>query len=270
MITGDREIYPSAPLEFVACEIRYPISPALGEDVVFQRLHRAFYDWLPIVEPAVETTVVVGPGGPPLAVTRSLRFLARDRRLSVHVSPNLISVETTAYTQYEDFRSSIERALSSVLKARPAIAGLVRVGLRYIDEIRAPGADTDELWTRYIDPRLSSIVGLHLEGVPPVVFDGLAQYDFPGNHHAVMRYGARQGQSVGNGPLRRREKRHSDSYFLIDIDSFWEADGDLPEFSVQSTLERSDDLHRPVRKLFEASITEHLRVEVLRRVSGGG
>jgi uncharacterized protein (TIGR04255 family) len=50
------------------------------------------------------------------------------------------------------------------------------------------------------------------------------------------------------------------SYFLIDIDSGWNAPvDDLPEFAVGEVLDVLDRLHAPVREVFERMITDKLR-----------
>lgn len=267
-----REIYLNAPLEFVACEVRFPYAPSLTDEATVSRLHRAFAGWLPLIEPGigVETTLVLGPGGvsnlspgPPM---RQLRFLNRERTLSVLVTPDLISVETTQYPRYEAFKASVARALSALTEAEPAPAGLARIGLRYIDEVRVPGLDeVSEPWTRYIDERLAGPVTLRLEGASPVLLQGTLQFDLGEGQQVVMRYGAMKGQSVRDAPLRRRAVKGPAAYFLIDIDSFWMARDPTPEFSIDAALAICDTLHRPVRGLFEAAVTDRLRDEVLRR-----
>jgi len=276
MPPDDHEIYPSAPLEFVACEVRFPFSPILSEEATLPRLHRAFYDWLPLIEPGVgiEATLVVGPGAvsqlPSSTTTKQLRFLNRDRTLGVLVAPNLVSIETTHYPRYEAFKASIARTLSALAQAEAGVAGLARIGLRYIDEVRVPGIEeVPGSWTDYIDERLAGAVGLTLAGVSPVFLQGTMQFDLGDGERVVMRYGAMKGQSVGNAPLRRREADQKGAYFLIDIDSFWTSEDPIPEFSVDSALAICDKLHQPVRELFEASVTERLRDEVLRRVPDG-
>jgi uncharacterized protein (TIGR04255 family) len=268
MEPSHHEIYPSAPLEFVACEVRFPLSPSLAEDAVLPRLHRSFYDWLPLVEPGVETTLIMAPGAaqPPI-MTKNLRFIARNRRLGVLVSPTLLSIETTAYSRYEDFRTSISRAFGAIEDANVDIAGLTRIGLRYIDEVRVPDvADDIQRWTEFIDQRLSSPVTMSLESRRPSVLHGTLQFELGEGQRVVMRYGAMRGESVSNAPLRRREHDPSGQFFLIDIDSFWMPHDDaLPEFSVEAALTVCDRLHRPVWELFEAAVTERLRNDVLRR-----
>lgn len=276
MPPDDREIYPNAPLEFVACEVRFPFSPILGEDSIIPRLHRAFYDWLPLIEPGVgvEATLVVAPGAisqvPPATTTKQVRFLTRDRTFGVLVAPNLVSIETTRYPRYEGFKESVSRVLNALVQAEAGVAGLSRIGLRYIDEVRVPGVDeVSGSWTQYIDKRLAGPLGLSLAGSRPALLQGTVQFDTGDGQRVVMRYGAMKGQSVGNAPLRRREVRQPGAYFLIDIDSFWAAEDPVPEFSIGAALAICDKLHDPVRELFEASVTERLREEVLRRVRDG-
>lgn len=52
--------------------------------------------------------------------------------------------------------------------------------------------------------------------------------------------------------------------FKLDIDSFWQAADEVPEFDVDLILRQADALHEPVRGVFESVITDRLREEVLR------
>ncbi len=266
----EREIYPNAPLEFVVCELRYPLAPALGDDALLPRLHRAFRDWLPIVEAGVETTLVFGsgPAAPP-AATRQFRFMNRDRTLSVLVTPTLVSVESTDYSRYEDLRVFVSRAIDALNQIDARIVGLTRIGLRYIDEVRV-SAQAEVAWGDYIDEKLSAPLSLTLSGHRPALTQGTAQFELGAARHVVMRYGAQVGQAVGNIPLRRRRADHLGAFFLIDIDSYWADEDPSVEFKPDAALQICDDLHGPVRQLFEASITERLRNEELRRVEDAG
>ena len=53
--------------------------------------------------------------------------------------------------------------------------------------------------------------------------------------------------------------------FKLDIDSFWQAVDEVPEFDVDPILNQADALHEPVRDVFEILITDRLREEMLRR-----
>ncbi len=268
----EAEIYPNPPIEFVACEIQFPVTPALGTDDVLPVLHRSLFGWLPLVEPEVQTSILIGAAQQPPIVTKQLRFLSRDRRVSVVVSQVRVSVETTDYPGWAAFRPLVARALEAVEAADPMIPGIARVGLRYIDEVRVPDpAPGTGRWDRFIDPRLGGPAGLELGGRTPSEYIGVLQFDLGDGHHVVARYGVRQGLSVGGTPLRRREQAGgAGEHFLLDIDSYQETPDALPEFTIASVLQEADRLHRPVRALFELSITETLRNEVLRRPPSDG
>ncbi|MCH7583274.1 MAG: TIGR04255 family protein, partial [Acidobacteria bacterium] len=85
-------------------------------------------------------------------------------------------------------------------------------------------------------------------------------------HRIRLNFGAfKEGQAVhGQGPLAVDPVDTNQPYFLLDIDSFWEARS-FEEYDADRILEISDDLHRPVRSLFETSITDRLRDQVLRK-----
>jgi uncharacterized protein (TIGR04255 family) len=50
----------------------------------------------------------------------------------------------------------------------------------------------------------------------------------------------------------------------MDIDSFWTPEGPIPEYDRDMLVSTCDQLHMPVRRLFESMITDRLREEVLR------
>jgi len=53
-------------------------------------------------------------------------------------------------------------------------------------------------------------------------------------------------------------------YYLIDIDSAWQGEAPVPPLD-RWLLAKLDELHAPIRHLFETAITEELRNEVLRK-----
>lgn len=271
MVATDREVYPNAPLQYVACEVRFPFSTTLADESILPLLHRTFYDWLPFIEPGVETTVVVGPqGGVPSPSVRTVRFLSRDRMQSVMLSGTQVVIETTNYERYELFRVSIERALAAIASMPNAIAAVSRIGLRYIDEIRVPKAIKRVAdWHGYVAEGLIGPRALRAAGAVLSTSQGTLQFEVGTQKRLVMRYGAVVGQAVGNAPLRLRRGPEPGPYFLVDIDSFWTASEPLPHYILDDALGIADELHKPTRELFEASITERLRTEVLRRNPDG-
>lgn len=263
----DREVYPNAPVVLVACEVKFPTTAPMSPSHQ-RRLKEALSRRFPLVKPVTRQTLTVANGAPPEISEETVpRYTTRDRTSAVTIGAESLVVETTKYGRYEDFRDAVELALAAVNEVnRPD--GFERVGLRYIDEIRSPEADGQALsWTAWIDGSAIGPAGLSNQlGFPVRDWQGLVRFDPAEDRTMVLRYGPRDGYAVDpRGSLRRAGTiPEPGPYFLLDIDSFWETSGDIPEFEVPALIAMLDLLHAPVRSLFESLITERLREDVLR------
>lgn len=274
-MSPDREIYPNAPLQLVAAEARFPLSPRLASLEPAVAIE-ALGDLLPVVEEGQALIqLTLGPAGqdPPeprsLPSDRLLRLFSKSRTLAVTITGHNVIVETTDYDRFENFEAVLERVLNALDSFGPPVA-IERLGLRYIDEIRAPEiTEVPGDWHAFIDERLISAIDLAAgalagQDMKPQTWQGLLQLGGTDHRAIQVRYGAGQGTVVNpNGLLRFPREVETGPAFLIDIDSFWAPDG-LADFSVQSLLEMLRQLHSPVRDVFEGVITERLRDEVLR------
>lgn len=267
MLDPNREVYPNAPLQYVACEVRFPYHPGIAGAT--DRLFKAVGPEFPIVEPATETTLVVGPAGSisAPAETKTVRFMTRDRRASVLVTPTQLVVDTTKYVRFEDFLAWIEIGLAGLSSLETPVAGAVRIGLRYIDEVRvADIGATTESWSPYVSGHLLAAGTVDVVGISAQTMQGLVQYNLDVEHSVVMRYGSLSGRTVGDTPLAPRGALQDGPYFLFDIDSFWTQPGHgLAEFATEAVKAEVISLHDPIRELFESSITDRLR-QVFREV----
>lgn len=262
----DREIYPNAPLRFVAFEARFPHVPPFGLAVPPEPLRKALQARFPRSEPANVQSVEIGPGAIRQGAEMRHRFLSRDRTIALTLGAQSLSVETANYHRFEDFRESIAEAVDAV-EALAEVSGLLRVGLRYVDELRVPVAISALAeWAAYVDGSLIGPVGL-APGSPVQSF-GAIETQIAERQGLAMRYGSLpHGRLVDpNGPLRSPHNDPDDEpFFFIDIDSYWTApEDDMPEFVTQAILGICNDLHSPTRTMFESSITEKLRNDVLR------
>lgn len=191
-------------------------------------------------------------------------MMDRARTVSVMIAPTAVVVETTAYHHFEEFLEIVRRALDAAERvASPA--GIQRVGLRYIDEIRVKEVERPADWDGYINPALLCATRLDAD-LSPARTEALAEFDLNGGHRTVMRFGAMTGRVVDPGGPLRVSRTDDGPFFLIDLDSFWvPTDEGIPEFSVERVSEICAKLRIPIRALFEASITERLRDDVLRK-----
>lgn len=279
MTAEDHEAYPNAPVALVAAEIKYPgeIGAAMPS-----RMQRAVSDalgdeWVvdPVVIPQPSFAVQVGnqpvmsqsAGFPASAL---LRFADRQKEAAVAFTAGSISVETTGYRNWPTFRLKLEAAVRVAEKLiRPS--GITRAGIRYIDEIRVEGVEGAD-WGGWLSPSVlppasSVMVG---EGWPPVAWSNAVQYQTGDDRSLVLRYGpqsAQPGFAVNpDGPLLRRGPRPVGSFFLLDFDASWQPTS-IPRWDSELLLETYDELRRPVRKLFDEIVTEHLETQVFKRGS---
>lgn len=259
-------VFPNAPLVLVALEVRYP-EPA--EPVVVSALRRGVRDLLPIPGNATQQTITFGGSAPVIEQRDFPRLTSRDGTTALVVSNEALVLETTNYDGYEEYRKLIERvttAVADVLKPD----GLLRVGMRFIDEIRVPGAqEPPGDWSPWIAPGLLVPLAPDLkvgaENLRPRTWQGVAVYDAGGGYSVTLKYGPQVGYAVApDGPTRRLKAPQPGLYFLLDSDGAWTPQNEVPEFSPQRILEACDTIHEPLSALFKAIGTEQLVSDVFK------
>jgi len=266
----EREIYPNAPIVLMAVEVRHlPCDPLERRQV--NQLSALLRDSWPLPSEINEVSVEfqAGPGLSPThhqTVTTHPRWTTRDRRTALTLRQNGLVIETTRYGSYERVRALLEQALEARISIAPP-AGVDRIGLRYIDEIRVPVENGNLMpnWTDWLDPALlgPAHIGLELSLVP-AANEGVMVFSSPNNRALVLRYGAQEAYAVQSTPELRRPLPPPGPLFKIDIDSYWQSDDELPEFATDQILAKTDELREPVRGVFESLISDRLREEVLR------
>lgn len=268
-MTDMHEVYPNAPLALVAVEVRFP--EAAADRPLPLPLQRSFRDSLGddwVIESQKLHGVALGPGALGQQAFQEVvvpRFTVRDRTLSVAITSTSVTVETTAYRHYLEFRAVLRRVFDAASELLSP-DGIARMGMRYIDEIRVPEVDEQHLasWSEWLDatllpPQLEAMIG---HEYLPAAWDGAARYVTGPQRSLVLRYGARQGYAVDlRGSLSRPAPPAPGPFFVLDFDSFWEP-LDIPEFDPSSLADTCDELRAPVRKLFDLLITDRLRNEV--------
>ena len=262
-----REVYPNAPLQLVAFEVRYPTLRRAGTSEGLDALQAALGERFPIYEHVVESGFPLGPGGPGNPVsTQWHRFLDTSRTASLSVQARRLIVETTQYERFEKFQEIVGIALRA-LEGADRIPVFERVGLRYIDEVRADVATGQPSeWAPYINGALLSGGGVEPPGTQKSRVEGVVRFDLDRSRVAILRYGNLENEIVGEGKLQLKpNKQRKGPFFLIDIDSFVEGRPGTDAFSAAAVLSICHELHEPVRDIFEKCITKRLQDEVLRK-----
>lgn len=261
----DREVYPNAPVVLVALEVRHPTAGPLTHAHRL-KIKQRLAEQLPILRSGQMATVQTTVGAtmaPEVRTEEFPKYFSRDNTIAVSVRTEAIIIETTSYVRWEDLRE----LTSKVLTARQevdGIDGVERVGLRYIDEIRVPD-DPGKDWALWVNSALlgPAPVGESL-GLRAVQWHGITVFESGPDREVALRYGPREGYAVDPGGDLKRPAPAPGAFFLMDIDSFWTPSDGVPEFNIERLLMVCDELHAPVRSLFERLITDRLRKEVLR------
>jgi uncharacterized protein (TIGR04255 family) len=258
--------YLNDALRWVAAEVRYPSVDAL-EASIPKALRDQLREQFPIPEQVTEMVMGFGAAGPSAEQVIKHRFLARDRLTSATVSRDSILLETTFYPGWTAMSAQLGTLLTA-LGETLLPAGVLRVGLRYIDEVRVPTqvADVND-WAGWISDTLVAPLSIDDEATPTTATTVL-QYGEPPGHVTTFRAAPfPAGRTVqSDGPLRMPRETPDGPYFLLDTDASWaDPSRQVPEFSPARILEIADELHAPCKRLFEAAVTDRLRDEVLRR-----
>ena len=254
-----QEVYANAPVVLTAFEVRHTIAPKITPQSE-RKIKDILGDSVPL-RGQIQSPFLLG-SDPEVAP----RFMSRDRTIAVTFRTGSLMVETTKYKGWESFLSVIKQALSA-LEVIDQVDGISRVGLRYIDEIRVPeSTDSDTInWAKWIDISLLGPARAGLDaGLSPNTVQGLAAFTFDSDKKLNVRFGNLEGYAVETFGDLKRSTPPFGSYFLLDIDSFWEPSGDIEKYSSADLLKITDILHSPIGTVFEALITEDLRKEVLR------
>lgn len=259
---------PSAPytndsLRWVAAEVRYP--PLSESPGALPELRERLRDEFPVLEEETQLAISMGSGGASAQRLPRHRFVRRDRLISVTIDRESITLEATDYGGWTRFSGIMIGALHALEQSKLP-DGIVRVGLRYIDEIRLPEPpQTTTAWAGWVDDRLIAPFGLDDQAS---VANGtiVLQYGQAPGYVTVFRAAPfPMGRTVQlTGPLRMPVQTPEGPYFLLDTDASWaDPNREVPEFASGTIAAILNDLHAPCVRLFEASITSRLRDDVL-------
>ncbi len=270
-MTGATPPYPNAPLALVLLEVRHSATePLTTSQVATVKAHLLDVAPLPQTDHALnlQFQVMGVPGAQPSQpeLVQAQRFVSRNRRTCITFTPVTATVETTEYVGWTEFRQLASVALAARRAVDPP-DGCLRIGLRYIDEIRIP-EEVEPDWSKWVSNSLLPPIPKDLDfSLRPVQQQALVAYssDTP-SHTLTVRYGAVDGPpTVISAPhLERPALPPPGPYFLIDTDAAWTITSGVPtpEFNVDFIIETANELHTPAKAVFEALITEDLRGQV--------
>ncbi|GFG86906.1 TIGR04255 family protein [Mycolicibacter algericus] len=260
-----RPVYPNDALALVLVELRHPPTepPARPELAVLKEM---LSQWVPILEREEGRQFNIGTGE---QVAFSMpKLVARDRHIAITFRPDAMTLEMTDYPGWEVFN----KIITAMVVARQDVApvdGCVRVGLRYINEVRAPlGGHGWSEWV--VDSLLGPQDQLAELKLTPTAQQHVVQCEATGAGDTLtLRYGAAKGVVIPSTLTLQRlkePKTQEEDFFLIDIDSAWaDPHNRVPPLDSELVDATAQRLHEPIGPLFESLIKPDLRTKVLQQ-----
>jgi uncharacterized protein (TIGR04255 family) len=258
----NREVFPNAPLALVTAEVRFTDSPRLRQQETLDAVAIALEERFPLNTPNVLVNFGdIDPGGVPQVEQQRRVVLANTTRTeSVALAPFSFIYETTAYREFDDFRTGVTAVCEALIGAnvRPALA---RVGLRYVDEVRVPEPITDaRAWARWID---NSVVGPLTIGPDDVAVrsaQGLVTFDLGDSKGLNFQYAALNQPPVVQPQFLNRQQFEPGPFFVLDLDGFRDFSGqDVVRLDTDEVTDILTAVHDPAGALFQCAITDDAR-----------
>jgi uncharacterized protein (TIGR04255 family) len=249
---SERIIYDINPLAEVICQLRFPAVlridseiPAKYQDAV--RHEYPIFGEVPgqdvklNLPPEIEK--VVGAASPMLSFRgrTTYEFISDDGLWKVQLSREAITLFTTDYKRWEDFKEHLKTPLQALIEIyQPAF--FIRIGLRYKDVIeRSALGLTDVPWAELLKP--------HIAG--ELSDPNLAGEILSVASQSRIRLGDNRGQVLINHGLATNEE--NETCYLIDSDFFRDE-----KTEVNDAIQVLDYFNRQSGRLFRWCITDRL------------
>jgi uncharacterized protein (TIGR04255 family) len=241
----DRRQLARSPLQLVVCQIRFEPLPRASDPRVAIAVQERFggrAGTFPHAEPMQMLTVTPGAASP-LTPTTGWRLSSAARDWIITVQSDQASIETTAYTTWGEFRDRLFELIDAV-SAELDPASVLRLGLRYSDQVTEPAVGSPAEWERWIARELLGVVLHPRLGQAVLAQQQQVDFDAGDDLKSTLRQGFyRDGQA---------DDRLT---YVLDFDSYqegfrmWDTDA-LKEIAI-----RLNDL---ATRLFQQTITPEM------------
>ncbi|MBV7363025.1 TIGR04255 family protein [Actinomycetaceae bacterium TAE3-ERU4] len=247
----EKQVYSNAPIVFAAVEVHHsPCRKFSSRDVS-------------IIDAMLQGEAI-WQHGTEEKENEAHQWISADNQTALIFSRDYFAVQTTNYKGHEKLFNLARLAFLAQDRVE-APESIKKIELRYIDEVRAPFPQ-DEITIDDWKPWISSyLLGPSFNGEIKTLDTklGASLFTFR-DFFIILKYGPLQGHIKLNVPLERLATPDT-PFFLIDMNSLCEAPAKVPEWDLQSVCNAIEELHLPLRDMFESLITNKLREEVLNR-----
>jgi uncharacterized protein (TIGR04255 family) len=240
-----------APLRLVIGQMRFTIMPRFEQKAFiagFQEAIRAHY---PKVSREASVTYQLSPLGINPSQGETLwRFSSRDNQWAIVVGEAAITLESRAYSTMSDFLDRFAQILQ-VAKKTLDVTDRLRLGLRYINEIRYPHAENFAQWRALFNSEFTGFDAANLlDGQVDHTLQEI-QVNRPDGVLAI-RHGLLSGAIVAPLP---QEQPGSGQFYLLDLDYYDMTECDL---DISATVKQMQDYNDLMYRFFRWTLSEIL------------
>jgi uncharacterized protein (TIGR04255 family) len=223
------------------------------DDAMLARFQRHIRNFYPVLSVGHQTGFSLSTGGiqPQQLSTRFFQFTDPDRQWTLTLASDALSLETRHYTEAEEF---MDRLLKVVAAVKDTYDQSIRqrVGLRYVNEIRYPGADTPKDWRTLLKPELLGLIADEDLANSVVSATQEVTFEIPDGNLTTRHGFLPQGNAVAPLPGTEQE---SGPFYLFDLDAYNDQSGDLDENTLGGLFR---DYNSVIYNLFRWALEERL------------
>lgn len=245
-----------SPLIVALTEIRFAPVLSMSSHIssIQERLRKSGFPGFE--ESSVQQFELAPNGEPTLRTNTRWVFLSADSSNAITLTTGGVSVQTTAYSDFENFLKLVETAITTLAAVvEPSFAG--RVGLRYVDALRDVGNDISAYFSDTVLTFTAEDLGVQSLMVNQYVLGKTSQ------GHLQIRLSQVEDSPLLPPDLHSPELEALSSpvqgvHAILDIDS---SDESRADFTWESVEGRLWAVHAFAGDAFWKSVTEEARTE---------
>ncbi len=243
--------FKKAPLRLVIGQVRFTIMPRFEQKAFIADFQEAVHAQYPRVSREASITYQISPTGiNPNPGETLWRFSSRDNRWAIVIGEFAITLESRAYSSMHDFLHRFRHILK-VANETLEVTDRLRLGLRYINEIRHPRAENFGQWRALFNPEF---VGFEASGLLDGQVEHTLQEIQVNRPDGVLsiRHGLLNGFVVAPLP---QEPPPIGQFYLIDLDYYDMSECDL---DISATIQQMQDYNDVLYRFFRWTLSEAL------------
>lgn len=266
----ERVVFEHPPLVLALCQIRFSPMLSVTRPAAVSAFQDAIINDYPVMKQSQEQNISFQVEGGPILNQASVestlgsvtwQFKDVEDTWTVVLTPDFLTLETRAYNHFSDFLNRLEKLVGALVKTIRPTVGL-RIGLRYIDEIRPGHAE----WSHVIRPELLGALAVPQLGTIATLSIQRMHFRGPDGISINIQHGALPPGTIVNP--RPNEEAPETAFYLFDTDVYQEFKPG--ELSVKPRIIRDhvEQYHEVASRLFRWAVTEEY-TSTLRRGSNG-